>query len=104
MNLWGLPTTAVVLLLWFLLIHPFDRTEFDQTIQKQIFEWEDDIIIQANWIDNEIDRIESGELLVSYFSREDESSEYGEALSPMSDDLNWIREKVEDLMTTMHEI
>ena len=102
--LWGLSTVAVGCLLIFFLLRPFDQKKEDQIAQTPIFNWEDDFFSQAEWISSEIDRMESGQFLTSYSYVENEPQEFGETLSPMNEDLNWIREQVQNLMRTIYGI
>ncbi|MBN2028857.1 zf-HC2 domain-containing protein [bacterium] len=101
---WGISTVAVTALLIFFITHPFDQKEPDQVVQTEAFEWEDDFFSQAEWINSEINRMESGQFVTTYTFMEDEPPEFQETLSPMSEDLNWIREQVENLMRTIYGI
>lgn len=102
--LWGMSTVAVAVLLIFFITHPFGKNDMDKSLQEQGFEWEDDFLSQADWLDNEINRMESGQFLTGYISMEEEPSILKEPLSPMNEDLNWIREQVEDLIKTIYGI
>ncbi len=102
--LWGISTVAVALLLIFIITNPFDHRESDQPVQTQILDWEDDFFSQAEWINSEIDRMESGQFVTTYTFIEDEPPDFQETLSPLSEDLNWIREQMENLITTIYGI
>lgn len=102
--IWGISTVAVTTLLIFFITYPFDQKEPDQVVQAEVFEWEDDFFSQAELINSEINRMESGQFVTTYTFMEDEPPEFQESLSPMSEDLNWIREQVENLMRTIYGI
>lgn len=97
----GLSAVAVTAILLLVLARPFGRRGVDG---ETILEWQDNFIAEADWIDKEIDRVESGLLLINYTSSEEEYSEPEDWLSPMSQDLDWIRGKVEELVKTIYGI
>ena len=102
---WGLSTAVVALIVVMMFIRPFDRRGDDVMHSEELLlAWEDDFIAEVDWIENEIDRVESGSLLASYVSSEQDEIETEEWLSPMSEDLDWIREKVEDLVKDIYGI
>ena len=102
---WGLSATAVAVILVLLLIRPLGRLGSGGPIEEEIYEWQDDFIVQADWMEQEIDRVKSGKLLASYYSSEDEYSDLEEdLLSPLSKNLNRIRGEVENLMKTIYGI
>lgn len=98
---WGVTVSAVTLILVILLLSPFKLGEKEKTIPTELLEWQDDFFAQVDCIDREIDRVGSGELLVSYFSQEYSRSESEDRLSSMSQDLNWIRGEIENLTKTI---
>ena len=102
--LWGLSTAAVAVTLVLFIIQPFGRKEQDQLVQADILSWDDDFFSQAELINSEIDRIESGQFMTTYTFMEEDLIGFEETLSPMSEDLNWIREQVENLMRTIYGI
>ncbi len=102
--LWGLSTAAVSCLLILFFLRPFDQKEDNQNTQTPTFEWEDNFSSQAEWINSEIDRMESGQFLTTFTFMEDDQPQFEETLSPMSEDLNWIRDQVENLMRTIYGI
>ena len=100
----GLSTAAVAVILLLLVIRPFDRIRRDTAVSDDILAWEDDFIAAADWMESEIDRVESGALLADYATHGEESDESDTWLSPMSEDIDWIRGKVEDLVKTIYGI
>ena len=100
----GLSTAAVAVILLLVIIRPFDRIRQDGTVSDDVLAWEDDFIAAADWMESEIDRVESGSLLVDYANHGEESEDSDAWLSPMSEDLDWIRGKVEDLVKTIYGI
>jgi hypothetical protein len=101
---WGISTVAIAALLLFFIIQPFGQKREDQLIQTDLLSWEDDFFAQAELISSEIDRMQSGQFIATYNFAEEDPIEFEETLSPMSDDLNWIREQVENLMRTIYGI
>lgn len=101
---WGLSTAVVALFLIFVIIRPFGGVGPDEGAREDLLSWEDDFLAEADWIESEIDRVESGALLVSYVSSDDEDLESEGWLSPMSREIDWIRGKVEDLVKTIYGI
>ena len=98
---WGVPVAAVVLLLLALFIRFPVKREAGESVVVDTLEWQDDFFAQADWIDNEIERVGSGELLSSYFSSEQNRSDLETWYSPVSGDLSWIRGEVENLTKTI---
>ena len=101
---WGLSTAVVALFIMIIFIRPFDRMQPDQKTMEEILAWDDNFNSEVDWMDQEIDRVESGSLLTNYVFSNDEVTESDDWLSPMSDDINWIRDKVEDLVKTIYGI
>lgn len=101
---WGLSTAVVALFLIFMIIRPFGGIGPDEDTRESLLSWEDDFLAEADWIGSEIDRVEAGDLLVSYVSSDEEDLESEGWLSPMSQELDWIRGKVEDLVKTIYGI
>jgi len=102
---WGMSAAVVIVILLFVLVRPFERFRPGASIEEETYAWQDDFIAQADWMEQEIDRIESGNLLASYYPSEDDYSEFDEDfVSPLSEDLNRIRGEVENLMETIYGI
>jgi hypothetical protein len=101
---WGLSTAVVALFFILVIIRPFGRVGPLEGAREDLLSWEDDFIAEVDWIESEIDRVESGALLVSYVSSDDEDLESEGWLSPMSRELDWIRGKVEDLVKNIYGI
>ena len=101
---WGLSTAVVALFIMIIVIRPFDRMQPGQKTMEEILAWDDDFKSEVDWMDQEIDRVESGSLLTNYVFSNDEVTESDDWLSPMSEDINWIRDKVEDLVKTIYGI
>ena len=101
----GVSAAAVAVILLFVFVRPFERFRLDRPAQEAGYEWQDDFLAQADWMEQEINRIESGNLLASYYPSEDEYSEFNEDfVSPLSEDLNRIRGEVENLMEAIYGI
>ncbi len=99
---WGVSAAAVVVILLFVLLHPFERFRPGVSIEEETCAWQDDFIAQADWMEQEIDRIGSGNLLASYYPSEDDYLELDEDfVSPLSEDLTRVRGEVENLMKTI---
>jgi len=92
--------TASILLI--LVIQPMigTRSAFDEFT----LEWQDDFLAEADYLDKELDRLGSGVLLANYTIPESEIEDEEAWLSPMSQDLNWIRGRVENLVKTIYGI
>jgi len=101
---WGAAFAGAIALVILLIVRPFDSVEENGNGVEQLLAWEDDFLAETQWIDSEIDRVEEGVLLTDYASIDDEASQEDAWLSPVSQDLNWIRGKVEDLMRTIYGI
>jgi len=101
---WGLSTAVVALIVVMMFVRPFGRQGDDVMLGEELLAWEDDFIAEVDWIENEIDRVDSGLLLASYVTSQQDEIETEEWLSPMSEDLDWIREKVEDLVKDIYGI
>jgi hypothetical protein len=101
---WGLSTAVVALIVVMMFIQPFGRQGEDMMPREELLAWEDDFIAEVDWLENEIDRVDSGSLLASYVTSQQDEIGTEEWLSPMSEDLDWIREKVEDLVKDIYGI
>ena len=93
---WGL-AGAVGVALIVLLLYPFQSGILDNNLNGSL-SWEDDFLASADWMEQEIDRIDAGKLLVNYYhtGREDSDPEI-EWVSTMSSELTEIRRDVESL-------
>ena len=93
-------STAVIVLL--LYIRPFQQ---EMVVKKNNnLAWEDNFYSEVDWMDQEINRVESGELISSYAHSDVSSETEEEWLSPMSMDLPAIREQVQDIVTGIYGI
>ena len=101
---WGISAAAVALIFLFVFIRPFAIRENVMPTEELTLAWQDDFMSEADWLDKELDRYESGTLLANYSTEEMDPSGSEEWLSPMSQDLEWIRGKVEDLVKTIYGI
>jgi hypothetical protein len=102
--LWGIPATVVVIVLMMLVLRPFTTVETSRMGQEAALEWQDDFMAEADWLDQELDRVESGTLLASYGVFEENDFDSEDWLSPVSRDLDWIRDKVENMVKTIYGI
>ncbi len=101
---WGLSTAVVAVIVLIVFIHPFDQIQNGRRPMEEILAWDDDFMSQVDWMDREIDRVESGALLTNYTFGQDVAPQSEDWLSPMSDDIGWFRDKVEDLVKTIYGI
>ena len=103
---WGTSLAAAAVVLAIIFVWPKLRSNLGGVGANSIgLEWEDTFIQEADWLGQEIDRVESGSLLPYYASQDIETEEdESEWLSPMSGDLNRIRDKVQDLVKTIYGI
>ena len=65
--------------------------------------WQDDFFAQVDWFNQEIERIESGELLVSMTADDEDASPYDE-MSLWNDDLRDIRMDMDNILLNMNDI
>ena len=72
--------------------------------RQSALSWDDDFFAQADFIDQEIDRVQSGALLTNYFSSAEGQSESDLPDSFMSPDIDRIKDKVVDLARTIYGI
>lgn len=104
---WGLSTAVVAIIVMFVVVRPFGLLQRDQVILEEQLAWDDSFISNVDWMEQEMDRLSSGVLLVNYSTTEEQStaSEFSdEWSSPMTEDLDWIRDKVEGLVKDMYGI
>ncbi len=104
---WGLSTAVVAIIVMFVVVRPFGLMQRDPVVLEENLAWDDGFMSNVDWMEQEMDRLSSGTLLVSYSTTEESStdSEFSdEWSSPMSEDLDWIRDKVEDLVKDMYGI
>ena len=100
---YGISIAAATVVMFLVVVYPILDSR-DDVLQALTMEWQDDFIAEADYLDKELDRLESGILLANYTEIESTDIEEDEWLSPMSQDLNWIRGKVEDLVRTIYGI
>lgn len=100
---YGVSIAAAVVIMIFIVISPMLESRED-VFQSAGLEWQDTFLAEADYLDKELDRLESGVLLANYSTSDEGSSEDDDWLSPMSQDLNWIRSKVENLVKTIYGI
>ena len=93
-------STAVIVLL--LYIRPFQQEMAVKA--NDHLAWEDNFYSEVDWLDQEINRVESGELISSYAHSDAFSETEEEWLSPMSMDLPAIREQVQNIVTGIYGI
>ncbi len=76
----------------------------NQMVQPEddILAWEDDFLAEVSYLDEEINRVESGRLLADI--PEMSSSNQEGWLSPMSEDILDLKENVQDIMSTLYGI
>jgi hypothetical protein len=87
---------AVAIILIMVLINPFQNT--GSRSDDDTLVWEDGFFANADWMNQEIDRIHSGRLLVNYYSSGQESDDASfDWVSTMSNELSELRGAVETL-------
>lgn len=101
---WGISTAAVAVFLLWILVRPFGPGSGGIGQLDPHLAWQDDFMAEADWIDNELDRVESGVLLSNYSDFDAAGSESEDWISPLSQELDWIRDKVEYLMKSVYGI
>jgi hypothetical protein len=101
---WSVSATVVAILLIFFLVGPLDHVRIRSVSQSSELSWNDDFFAQADWIDQEIERVHSGALLANFFSGSKSQSESDLPGSSASSDLERIREEVIDLAKTIYGI
>ncbi len=102
--IWGLSAAAVAIILIFIVVDPLNYVHLKPVVQQSDLSWDDDFFAQADFIDQEIDRVQSGVLLTNYFSSAEISSESDLLDSFMSPDIDRIKEQVVDLARTIYGI
>jgi hypothetical protein len=101
---WGLSAAAVAVILILIVASPLNRNGLKSITTQSEFSWDDDFFAQADFIDREIDRVQSGALLTNYFSSTEGSSESDLLDSVLSPDIDRIKDKVIDLARTIYGI
>ena len=103
---WGICMTAVAVIFILVIVKPFRSTGTTDSVTEEMLVWHDNFFAEADWIENEIDRVESGKLLATYAlnTGDDDIFSTDDWLSPMSGDFEWIRGKVKELMKNIYGI
>ena len=101
---WGLSAAAVAVILILIITSPLNRNGLKSISAQSEFSWDDDFFVQADFIDREIDRVQSGALLTHYFSSGEDPSESDLLDSVLSPDIDRIKDKVVDLARTIYGI
>lgn len=103
---WAVSCSAAVIMLAVVLLRPVVVSRIGGVANgPSVYDWEDSFIQEADWIDQEIERVESGSLLPYYASGGLDVQESGsEWLSPMSGELERIRSTVQDLIKSIYGI
>ena len=96
---WGV-SVAVVVFILFLVVHPNLITHNNSLDQEAVLQWHDYVFAEADWLRNEIKRIQAGVLLTTYASEMEETSNYTTTISTLSDDLIQLRSEINDLEQT----
>jgi hypothetical protein len=95
---------ALLLIMIYIFVRPVQLDMTDPSDTEPNLAWQDDFLSEAAFLDSEIDRIDSGQLLVNYFSEDEQGGEWKDQLSTMSDDLDWIRSEIDNLMENLFGI
>jgi predicted anti-sigma-YlaC factor YlaD len=101
---WGLSAAAAAIILIFIIASPLNRNGLKSISGHSEFSWDDDFFAQADFIEREIDRVQSGALLTNYFSSAEDPSESDLLNSVLSPDIDRIKDKVVDLARTIYGI
>lgn len=100
--MYGASLATAAVFLFFVMIRPMMPNRAVPLVRTALA-WQDDFMAEADYLDKELDRLESGVLLADYSVSGAEDAEE-EWLSPMGQDLDWIRGKVENLVKTIYGI
>jgi hypothetical protein len=87
-----------------IIFRSFRSNRTDSAQSSTAFTWQDDFYSEVSFLDSEINRVDSGQLLVSYFSEDEKNSEWDDHLSTMAEDLDWIRSEIDNLMENLFGI
>jgi hypothetical protein len=101
---WSLSAVAVAVILVFILVRPFGDHSSEQAQQPYLLTWNDNFYAEADWMNQELDRVGSGNLLTHYFTYTEDQSDEDMLDSIISSDLDWIKNKVVDLAKTIYGI
>ncbi len=100
----GFSSAVVVVVLIFFGVQYIHHQKIMDVDRALVLKWDDDFYSNVEWMDSEIDRVKSGELLANYFAVEYEESGSDDWMSIMSNDFYLIRGAVETLMETFYGI
>lgn len=102
---WGLSLAGAAIVLVLLVVYPFkEKPAPNLEPTSDLFAWQDDFLAEASFIEDEIDRVESGNLLVSYTKEKTADHDRDSWASPLSPDLDWVRSQVEGFMKNVYGI
>ena len=105
---WGLATAFVVAFAMIITSYIFIRSRQpnhnELLVDENILTWQDDFLFEVEFLDTEISRVESGQLLATYFSEVEQTVEWEGQLSTMSEDFNWVRSEIDNLMENLFGI
>ena len=105
---WGLATAFVVAFAMIITSYIFIRSNRpnlnELLVKENILTWQDDFLTEVEFLDTEISRVESGQLLATYFSEVEQTVEWEGQLSTMSEDFNWVRSEIDNLMENLFGI
>jgi cbb3-type cytochrome oxidase subunit 3 len=87
-----------------ILFRSFRINRMDSSQSATAFTWQDDFYSEVSFLDSEINRVDSGQLLVNYFSEDEKAMELDDHLSTMSEDIDWIRSEIDNLMENLFGI
>jgi len=95
---WALPAAALLVLLT-VFVDRFIQTSQNMKMISSDSEWQDHFFTEADWINGEIDRVESGELLIVTLNLEEENVDQTEesSISDYIDDLRSYFDEIESV-------
>ena len=100
----GLAAAALVMICIIILFNPLAHLGTAPKANS-LLAWEDHFMSNADWIDKELERIDSGRLLANYYESSENSDDLDpDWLSTHSNDLNAIRRDVETLVQSFNEL
>ena len=96
---WGVSVAAVAVVV-LVLFHPSFITHTRTVDQEAVLQWHDYVFAEADWLGNEIKRIQAGVLLTNYASEMEDASNHTTTMSTLSDDFIQLRSEINDLEQT----
>ena len=100
---WAISIATLAVFFLLVAIHYTDHYRIDNTMPAALMDWQDDFLAEADWIEQEIDRVDSGDFLMSGFTiKMTESDEEG--LSTLSKEIDGLQVEIEDLISTIDSI